>query len=107
MGATKHSINIKLKTYNINKEDITMTQQEILNLINTYNSTERKVIKAHLKRIMKEKKLKLRNIVELGYNRHNAASWTNSATPNIPLFPQALHMATEFDFDVRELIKVV
>ena len=64
-----------------------MTPYEVLELINSYENTDRKIIKNNLKRVMKENKLKLRDIVELGYNRHNAASWTNSATNNIPNVP--------------------
>ena len=83
-----------------------MSQQEVLDLINQYNNTDRKIIKSNLKRIMKEHKFKAADIMNLGYSDHNVYSWTNSRANNIPMHPQALHLAVNFNFDVRELLKV-
>ena len=82
-----------------------MNQQEFLQTINDYNSIDRKIIKANLKRIMKEQRFRLRDIEGLGYNRYNAASWTNKASNNIPMFEQALTISTTFNFDIKELLK--
>jgi hypothetical protein len=82
-----------------------MTQCEFLELIRKYGNTDRKIIKGNLKRIMKEKGFTLRNVVELGYKRNNAASWTNKAVPNIPMVDQALDLAVRFNFDVREFLR--
>ena len=84
-----------------------MNQSELLDTINTYNSTEKKVVKTNLKRIMKEKKFKLRDIEKLGFKHDNAASWTNKAALNAPLFDQALTIGVKFKFDVMELTKAV
>ena len=82
-----------------------MTQKEFLEFINKYNSVDRKLIKGNLKRIMKEKDFKLKDIIELGYNKHNAAAWINPAAPNIPMHWQALHVSTAYNFDVREFLQ--
>jgi hypothetical protein len=82
-----------------------MLQSEVLEFINNYNNTDRKVIKQNLKRVMKENDFKLNDIVNLGYNRHNAAAWTNKACLNIPMLDQSLNMAVNFKFDVKQLIK--
>lgn len=81
------------------------TQKELLEIINEYNSINRKIIKKNLKRIMKEKGFRSADIMQLGYSKHNTYSWTNSAVSNIPMFNQALHLAVSFDFNVKELIK--
>jgi len=82
-----------------------MNQSEILQLINTYNSTDRTVINANLKRLMVEHSIKPGDIISLGYARNNVYSWTSKSSPNIPLFEQALNIATAFNFDVKELLK--
>lgn len=79
----------------------------MLELINQFNSTEnRQIIKQNLKRIMKEKRIKKDRIISLGYSFHNVSSWLNKANNNAPNVEQSLHIATTFDFDVRELLKI-
>ena len=51
--------------------------------------------------------LKLIPVIALGYKADNAYSWSNSRSPNIPMFEQALDLAVAFDFDVREFIKEI
>jgi hypothetical protein len=80
-------------------------QTEILNLINQYNSTDRGVIKANLKRLMVENNITPREIISLGYTKNNVYAWTNQAANNIPLFEQALNIATSFNFNVKEFLK--
>ena len=82
-----------------------MSQQELLKVINQYNSTDKNIIKNNLKRIMKQHKFKSADIMSLGFQRHNVYSWGNSKAPNAPLFDQALTIACKFDFDVKELLK--
>ena len=86
-------------------EQTKYTQQEILNLINQYENTERKTIKLNLKRILSEQGIKPKQIIELGYTSPNTYSWLAPTANNIPLFTQALHLACEFNFDVREFLK--
>jgi hypothetical protein len=83
------------------------TQGEFLNLINQYNSIDRKIIKGNLKRILVEYSIKPKQIIELGYTSPNVYSWLAPTANNIPMFDQALHLAVEFDFDVQEFLKEI
>jgi hypothetical protein len=81
------------------------TQAEFLQLIKQYNSTDRKVIKSNLKRIMDIYNIKPADIAALGYTSRNVYAWTNKSTKNIPLFEQALYISTRFNFSITEFIK--
>jgi len=81
------------------------TQAEFLQLLQQYNSTDRKIIKANLKRIMHMYGIKPANIISLGYRPRNVYAWTNKSTKNIPLFGQALNIAVHFDFSITEFLK--
>lgn len=81
------------------------TQAEFLQLIQQYNSTDRKVIKSNLKRIMDIYNIKPADIAALGYTSRNVYAWTNKSTKNIPLFEQALYISTRFNFSITEFIK--
>ena len=81
------------------------TQAEFLQIIKQYNSTDRKVIKANLKRIMDIYNIKPADIAALGYTSRNVYAWTNKSTKNIPLFEQALNIAVHFDFNITEFLK--
>lgn len=82
-----------------------MTYKDISSLIDQYNKAEKAIIKSNLKRIMKEKRFKSADIMKLGYDKHLVYAWGNIASLNAPLFDQAVHLAAEFDFDVKELLK--
>ncbi len=84
---------------------IEYTQAEFLQIIKQYNSTDRKVIKANLKRIMNIYGIKPADIISLGYSPRNVYAWTNKSTNNIPLFGQALNIAVHFDFNITEFLK--
>lgn len=77
----------------------------MLRFINQYNSTDRKVIKENLKRLMKEKGFSKEDIIKLGYGKHNVMAWINSACNNIPMFWQSLDLAVNFNFDVTEFLQ--
>jgi len=81
------------------------TQAQFLQLIQQYNSTDRKVIKANLKRIMDIYNIKPADIISLGYSPCNVYAWTNKGTKNIPMFNQALNIAVEFHFDIKEFLR--
>jgi len=83
------------------------TQQEILNLINEYGIVDRKIIKQNLKRILSEQGIKPRDIIELGYKSPNVYAWYAPTANNIPLIDQALTIACEFNFDVREFLEEI
>ena len=84
---------------------IQYTQTEFLQIIQQYNSTDRKIIKANLKHIMDIYGIKPADIIALGYNSRNVYAWTNRSTSNIPLFEQALNIAVKFNFSITEFIK--
>lgn len=81
-----------------------MSQGEILQLINTYNNTDRAVIKANLKRLMVEYGIKPGDIISLGFKANNVYAWTNQASYNIPMFEQALKIAVQYGFNVKEFL---
>lgn len=84
---------------------IQYTQAEFLQIIKQYNSTDRKIIKTNLKRIMNIQGIKPADIISLGYSPRNVYAWTNKSTNNIPLFEQALNIAVHFDFNITEFLK--
>lgn len=88
-------------------EELKYNQAEILELINQYENTDRKVIKLNLKRILVEYGIKPKQIIELGYTSPNVYSWLAPTANNIPMIDQALHLAVAFDFDVREFLKEI
>jgi len=80
------------------------TQSEMLNLINSYNikdQTTRETIKKNYIRILDEFNIQPKEIMELGYAKNNVYSWSTKASPNVPMFDQALTIACAFDFDIR------
>lgn len=86
-------------------EEKKYTQQEILNLMNRYNATNRQIIKANLKRILSEQDIKPKQIIELGYKSPNVYAWLAPTAPNIPMFDQALNISVMFGFNIKELIQ--
>ena len=86
------------------------TQSEILNLIDSYNikdQTTRETIKKNYIRILDEFNIQPKEIMELGYAKNNVYSWSTKASPNVPMFDQALTVSVAFDFDVREFLKEI
>lgn len=88
-------------------EETKYTQQEMLDLINQYENTDRKTIKLNLKRILTEQGIKPKQIIELGYTSPNTYSWLAPTASNIPLINQALHLACEFNFNIREFLEKI
>lgn len=86
------------------------TQSEMLNLINKYNikdQTTRKIIKQNYIRILDEFNIQPKQIMELGYAKNNTYSWSTKASPNVPMFKQALTISVAFDFSVEEFLKEI
>jgi len=81
------------------------TQAEFLQIIKQYNSTDRKVIKANLRRIMNIYGIKPADITALGYSPRNVYAWTNRSTNNAPMFEQALNIGVHFNFSITEFLK--
>jgi hypothetical protein len=88
-------------------EELKYSQSEMLELINQYQTADRKLIKLNLKRILTEQDIKPKEIIELGYTSTNTYSWLAPTANNIPLFHQSLHIACEFNFDVKEFLKEI
>lgn len=91
----------------IDQIDQLEVQREFLQLINDYSAADRKTIKQNLKRILTELNIKPKQIIELGFSSPNVYSWLANVNNNIPLFPQALTIAVEFDFDVKEFLQEI
>jgi len=85
----------------------TYNQAEILELINQYNNTDRKLIKANYKRILNDFNIMPKEIMELGFAKNNTYAWSTISSPNIPMLDQALTIACAFDFDVEEFLKEI
>jgi len=83
-----------------------MSQTEMLELLNNYNTMDRIIIKKNLRRIMKEKNIKVKDIVKLGYSVPNAYAWINPSAKNIPMFDQVLNLGVYYNFDVKEFLKI-
>lgn len=82
------------------------TQEEFLNIINTYNNADRKDIKINLLTIFKKKGIKNKQIMEeTEYTPYKVNSWFAFSSPNIPTFEDALMLAVKYDFDIQDLIK--
>lgn len=90
----------------LTKEEKT-NQIKFLELINQYTNTDRKVIKTNYCRILKEYGIRPADIIKLGYQSPNVYSWSAMTANNIPMFWQGLHLAVEFNFDVKEFLKEV
>lgn len=87
-----------MKTYN---------QAEMLELMNQYNNTDRKLIKANYKRILNDFNIMPKDIMELGFAKNNVYAWSTISSPNIPMLDQALTIAVAFDFDVKEFLQEI
>ena len=82
-----------------------MSQFELLQTTSQYNSTARNRLKANYKQILKDHNIKPAEIIDMGYATNNVYSWTNVKANNIPMFEQALKIATHFNFDIKEFLK--
>jgi hypothetical protein len=81
------------------------TQKEFLEIMEKYNSIDRKIIKANLVKIYKTYGFKNQNIrTELDMAKSKVDSWTTMSMPNIPTFYDAMRMAVHFNFNIEELL---
>ena len=82
------------------------TQQEFLDIINKYNSMDRKDIKINLLMVIKKSGVKNKQIMEdTGFTSSKVNSWFALSNQSIPTFDDALMLAVRYDFDIKELIK--
>ncbi len=85
-------------------EELKYNQSEMLELINQYNQTDRKLIKQNLRHILTTHNIKPKHIIQLGFARPNVYAWMAPTTNNIPLINQALTIACAFDFSIEEFL---
>jgi hypothetical protein len=86
------------------------TQQDILNLVNQYNTKDknvRKIIKHNYIRILNQYNIEPKEIMELGFNKNNTYTWSTKCQPNVPMLNQALTIACAFNFDIYEFLKEI
>ena len=82
------------------------TQTEFLEIMQKYNNMDRKTITINLSVIFKKMGVKPKSVIEnFGYTSYKVHSWTAVSSPNIPTFEDALRLAVEYNFDIKELIK--
>lgn len=81
-------------------------QKDFLEIMEKYNSIDRKIIKANLTKVYKTYGFKNQDVrTELDMAKSKVDSWTTMSMPNIPMFYDALRMAVHFGFNIEELIK--
>lgn len=81
------------------------SQEELLDIINKYNTIDRKSIKINLLMIIKKKGIKNKQIIEeTQYTPYKVNSWFAISSPNVPTFEDALMLAVKYNFDINELI---
>jgi hypothetical protein len=86
--------------------EVQYTQKEFLEIMQKYNSMDRKTITINLSTIYKKTGIKAKDVIEsLGFSSYKVHSWTAVSSPNIPTFDDALLLAVKYDFDIKELIK--
>lgn len=82
------------------------TQAEFLEIMQRYNSIDRKIITINLATVYKKFGLKNKTIIEdTGYSSYKVNSWTALSSPNIPTFEDALMLAVKYNFDIIDLIR--
>ena len=81
------------------------SQKEFLDIMERYNTMNRKIIKTNLVKIYKTYGFKNQDIrKDLNLGKAKVDSWTTMSMTNIPTFYDALRMAVQYNFDIKELI---
>lgn len=82
------------------------TQQQILELIEKYNSIDRKRLTVNLSTVYRIYGFKNKDIMkDFGYTSYKVNSWSAMSSPNVPTFEDALRLAEKYGFSVEELLK--
>lgn len=83
-------------------------EQEMLSLMEKYNTTNRKTIKINLKQILNSNDIKTADIIkDLNINREKAYAWAKPSSNNIPMLDDALKLAIKYNFKVTDLLKPI
>lgn len=81
-----------------------MYYTELITIKELYNSTPQNVIKANIKRLMKENKVKHSRITELlEISTHTAYSYTNAANNNKPDLYNLLILSSYFNVGIHDI----
>lgn len=84
---------------------MTYTQEEMLKLIEKYNSIDRRDLTINLSMIYKLYGFKNKDIIkDFGYTSYKVNSWSAMSSPNVPTFEDALKLAVKYGFSVEELL---
>lgn len=84
---------------------MTYTQEEMLKLIEKYNSIDRRDLTINLSMIYKIYGFKNKDIIkDFGYTSYKVNSWSAMSSPNVPTFEDALKLAVKYGFSVEELL---
>lgn len=81
------------------------TQEELLKLIEKYNSIDRKVLTINLSTTYKMHGFKNKDIIkDFGYTTYKVNSWSAMSSPNVPTFEDALKLAVKYGFSIEDLL---
>lgn len=84
------------------------TQEQLLEVIQTYNNTDRQTIKKNLKILKIKYNFSNADITaELGHKPEKVRGWFSVSNPYVPTFEDALSLAVHYNFDITELIQEV
>lgn len=84
---------------------MTYTQDEMLKLIERYNSIDRKDLTINLSTIYKVHGFKNKDIIrDFGYTTYKVNSWSAMSSPNVPTFEDALKLAVKYGFSIEDLL---
>lgn len=84
---------------------MTYTQEEMLDLIERYNSIDRKALTINLSMIYKIHGFKNKDIIkDFGYTTYKVNSWSAMSSPNVPTFEDALKLAVKYGFSIEDLL---
>lgn len=89
----------------ITESEYMQHQKWLINLMERFESTDRKTIKANLRR-MTVKSLKApSDVIELGFSTGSVRAWFGRTSDAYPIFKNALIIANAFKFDMDEYLK--
>jgi hypothetical protein len=84
------------------------TQEQLLEIIKTYNNTDRQTIKKNLKILKIKYNFSNADITsELGHKPEKVRGWFSVSNPYIPTFEDALSLAVKYGFDITEMVDKV
>ena len=80
------------------------TQEEFLQIIKTYNNTDKQLIKKNLQILKVKYDFKNSKITaDLGHKVEKVRGWFSNANQYIPTFEDALQLAIQYNFDIKEM----